>query len=61
LLQDYGIMISMTENGDPLDNAIAERVNGILKIEWIRESKISDLNEAKTIVSNAINVYNRVC
>ena len=25
----------MTESGDPLENAIAERVNGILKQEWI--------------------------
>jgi putative transposase len=27
LLQDYNVQISMTENGDPLENAIAERVN----------------------------------
>lgn len=60
LLQAYGIMISMTENGDPLENAIAERVNGILKMEWIREYQIADLKEAKAIVSNAINVYNNV-
>lgn len=25
----------MTENGDPLENTIAERVNGILKTEWL--------------------------
>ncbi len=31
LLQDYNIKISMTENGDPLENAIAERINGIIK------------------------------
>lgn len=28
-LQDYNIKISMTENGDPLESAVAERVNGI--------------------------------
>lgn len=33
-LQANGILISMTENGDPYENAIAERVNGILKTEW---------------------------
>ena len=33
LLQDYNVKISMTENDDPLENAIAERVNGILKEE----------------------------
>jgi putative transposase len=31
LLQDNNIRISMTQSGDPLENAIAERVNGILK------------------------------
>ena len=35
LLQDKKIKISMTENGDPLENAIAERVNGILKQELL--------------------------
>jgi transposase InsO family protein len=35
LLQNYGIDISMTEQGDPLENPIAERVNGILKQEYI--------------------------
>ena len=34
LLQDNNIMISMTECGNPRENAIAERVNGILKMEW---------------------------
>src|SRR5207253_6265873 len=29
LLKKYGIKISMTESGDPLENALAERVNGI--------------------------------
>ena len=29
------ILISMTENGDPLENPIAERVNGIIKDEYL--------------------------
>ncbi|MEO6979751.1 MAG: DDE-type integrase/transposase/recombinase [Mucilaginibacter sp.] len=33
ILQDNEISISMTQSGDPRDNAIAERVNGILKRE----------------------------
>lgn len=36
-LNDKYIKISMTENGDPLENAIAERVNGILKAELLEE------------------------
>ena len=35
ILQKNNIKISMTENGDPLENAIAERVNGILKDELL--------------------------
>lgn len=31
LLQDYGVKISMTENGDPLENGITERLNGMMK------------------------------
>ncbi|EXZ16292.1 integrase core domain protein, partial [Bacteroides fragilis str. Ds-233] len=30
----------MTESGDPLENAIAERINGILKTEWIYDVKL---------------------
>ena len=35
LLQKHKIMISMTENGDPLENPIAERINGIIKNEYL--------------------------
>jgi putative transposase len=37
ILNNRKIKISMTENGDPLENAIAERVNGILKDELLEE------------------------
>lgn len=33
-VQEYSILISMTENSDPYENAVAERVNGILKYEF---------------------------
>ena len=33
IIEKYGISISMTQSGDPLENAIAERANGILKSE----------------------------
>lgn len=36
-LNETGIHISMTKNGDPLENAIAEPVKGILKSEWLNE------------------------
>jgi transposase InsO family protein len=35
ILKDNNIRIGMTENGNPYENALAERVNGILKSEWL--------------------------
>ena len=40
LLQDCQVQTSMTENGDPLENAIAERLNGILKDEYLNDSPV---------------------
>lgn len=37
MLKENNIVISMTENGDPLENPIAERVNGILKEEYLSQ------------------------
>ena len=45
LLQLHHALISMTQNGDPYENAMAERVNGILKTELIAES-YQDVKEA---------------
>ena len=45
LLQQHHAMISMTNNGDPLENAIAERINGILKTELI-SSYYNDIDAA---------------
>lgn len=58
LLQDNGINISMTQGGDPRDNAIAERVNGILKSEWFDREEFHGLSDALLRVSHVINVYN---
>jgi putative transposase len=57
LLKSNGIAISMTENGDPLENAIAERVNGILKEELL-ERKYPDFRTAQQGVAKAIVIYN---
>jgi transposase InsO family protein len=58
LLQDYDIKISMTENGDPLENAIAERVNGILKDEYLKHYNVNNLQEAKSCLKKAVETYN---
>jgi transposase InsO family protein len=58
LLQDNEIKISMTENGDPLENALAERVNGILKEEYLNHYQTKNLEEAKKQLQKAITLYN---
>ena len=57
LLKEHHAMISMTESGDPLENAIAERVNGILKTELI-SSSYSDVGAASIHISRCITIYN---
>jgi putative transposase len=51
------IRISMTQSGDPRDNAIAERVNGILKMELLRPV-YNDWEDARKAVTQAVNIYN---
>jgi putative transposase len=60
LLQQNNISISMTQNGSPYDNAIAERVNGILKTELGLNNIFSSYNDAVAIVHQAIDAYNRL-
>lgn len=56
-LMEHGISISMTQNGDPRDNAIAERVNGIIKIEFI-ESRNYSFGETIKQIDKTIYIYN---
>lgn len=59
LLKRDNIAISMTQSGNPRDNALAERVNGILKLELLEES-YSNIKQARLAVATAIDTYNRV-
>lgn len=58
LLQKHGMIISMTEKGDPLENPIAERVNGIIKHEYLDNYQVSTLKVAKQLLDRVIEVYN---
>lgn len=58
LLQDNKINISMTENGDPLENAIAERVNGIIKEEYLQDYTVKNIKEARQVLSFVVKLYN---
>lgn len=58
LLQDNNIQISMTENGDPLENAIAERINGIIKEEYLDFYQVNNLAEAEGLLKQVVRLYN---
>lgn len=58
LLNKHSVLISMTENGDPLENAIAERVNGILKDEWLYDMGKMDKSTMRKIIPQIIHIYN---
>ncbi len=57
LLRQHNAMISMSDNGDPLENAIAERINGILKTELI-SNYYTTIDEASLHISRCITIYN---
>jgi len=58
ILKERLIAISMTESGDPLENPIAERINGILKTEWIYDIKLKSWQETISFISRIIDLYN---
>jgi len=58
LLQKNGVKISMTEENHCYENAIAERVNGILKDEFYLDQTFFTLAIARKASKNAIKVYN---
>jgi len=58
MLQKNGIDISMTEASSPYENAVAERVNGILKDEFGLDDIFEDLKQAEKQVSESIILYN---
>jgi len=57
ILNDNFIRISMTQNGNPRENAIAERVNGILKDELVEKIYLN-YGQAVKGISVAISIYN---
>ena len=58
-LNGLGINISMTEDYCPTDNAIAERVNGIIKQEWLyRMKRPKGTREARELIRSIVDFYN---
>ena len=58
ILKSHGISISMTESGNPKDNAVAERVNNTIKNELLKGMQFSSIDEVKTAVDAAVDFYN---
>ena len=49
---------SMTEDAHVYENAVAERVNGILKSEFGIDLGFKSLKEARAVIANSIFIYN---
>lgn len=58
ILEENGIRISMTEENHCYENAIAERINGILKTEFMLGEKLPSIAVAKELVRDSIKTYN---
>ena len=58
MLKQYDIQISMTDKGDPYENAIAERVNGIIKNEWLNQMRLTSLDMARGAIKDIVRIYN---
>ncbi len=58
-LSKNNILCSMTEGYDPYSNAVAERINGIIKNEFELENYKVDLNVIQKLVAESIEIYNQ--
>ena len=57
-LKEHGIRVSMTETGDPKDNAQAERINNTMKNELLKDKIFHNIHEVIAAVSVAVDFYN---
>lgn len=51
--------LSTTQNSSPYENAVAERINGILKQEFGLGKTIPNLKTAQKMVKQAVDIYNK--
>jgi len=58
LLERNGIHISMSAPGNPYENAVSERVNGILKSEFYLDGYFSTIEQVRKAVKEAVLLYN---
>ena len=60
LLEKHHINCSMTQNSDPYENAVAERINGILKQEFDIDKYDVETKVRRQIVDESIEIYNEI-
>lgn len=59
VLEKHSIKCSMTEKYDPYQNAVAERVNGIIKQEFLEGIVVRDVELMDKIIKESIQIYNQ--
>ena len=57
-LAAWHVQVRMTENSDPLENPVAERINGILKQEYLSHQPVRSVEEAQQHLERAVFLYN---
>lgn len=60
VLKEYGVRISMTAPRRPDQNAVAERINGILKTEFYLDGSFRSFEEARRTIVQSIYIYNNI-
>jgi len=56
--KEKGFVMSTTQQSDPYENAIAERINGILKYEFGLRKTIASITIARAMIKEAVAIYN---
>jgi putative transposase len=59
ILMNNDIEISMTQNGSPYEDALAERMNGIIKTEFLSTTVPTNHKAAKKAINRSIETYNQ--
>jgi putative transposase len=58
VLKEHNIQISMSSKGNPYENAVAERVNGILKSEFYLDRFFKNIIQVRLVVKDVVSIYN---
>lgn len=59
LLKENNVKTSMTEQHDPYENAVVERINGIFKQEFGVARPLKNLNEKSKLMEQSVQIYNQ--